>query len=44
MAVENSWQDFVYEWYKNRQPKNENQPDQSERPKRVIDKWDVISK
>ena len=40
MAVENSWQGFAYEWYKNRQPKNENQPDQSERPKRVIDKWD----
>ena len=37
MAVENSWQGFDYEWYKNRQPKNENQPDQSERPKRIID-------
>lgn len=37
MAVENSWQGFAYEWYKNRQPKNENQTDQSERPKRVND-------
>lgn len=42
MAVENSWQGFAYEWYKNRQPKNENQPDQSQPPqKKVVSSKDI---